>query len=154
MCKTSSKQTYPLTFRYGGLTCLKIKNRKTIKSIWPKTFICHGPGAPYFGKQLVICRVLGSQSMSPIGLLLYGKIKTIILQTRKSRQVNPPYANRGKSWGDKHIRKSHVHNKPNLWAGETWGMNFWGGMNVFACFYHVHIFEKVYVYTFCCFLIL
>ena len=62
---------------------------KIIISICPKTFIVHGPGAPYFGKQLVICIVLGSQSMSPIGLLLYGKMNKNILQTRKSRQVNP-----------------------------------------------------------------
>ena len=25
-------------------------------------------------------------------------------------------------------------------------------MNFFACFYHVHVFEKVYVCAFCCFL--
>ena len=34
-------------------------------------------GPHTLGKQLVICRVLGSQSMSPIGLLLYGKMKKI-----------------------------------------------------------------------------
>ena len=42
---------------------------KYTKPICPKTFNFHGPGAPYFGKQLVICRVLCLQSMSPIGLL-------------------------------------------------------------------------------------
>ena len=38
--------------------------------------------------------------MSPIGLLLYRKMNKFILQTRKSRQVNPPYADRGKNLGD------------------------------------------------------
>ena len=58
------------------------------KWLWPYTFNCHGPGAPYFGKRLVISIVLCLQSMSPIGLLNKTNLKNP--QTRKSRQADPP----------------------------------------------------------------